>query len=73
LIESGRSEDLWNELQKQMEEKGYAVIEGSITIRPNVPYIQVPLHTNSGIGGMDGTNGRDRSGLQGSLGEKRSA
>jgi len=44
-----------------------------ITIRPNVPYIQVPLHTNSGIGGMHGTNGRNRSGLQGSLGEKRSA
>jgi hypothetical protein len=43
------------------------------TIRPNVPYIKIPLHTNSCIGGMDDTNGRARSGLQGSLGEKRSA
>jgi IS5 family transposase len=30
LIKSGRSKDLWKELQKQMEEKGYAVKEGSI-------------------------------------------
>jgi hypothetical protein len=43
------------------------------TIRPNVPYIKIPLHTNWCIGGIDDTNGRARSGLQGSLGEKRSA
>ena len=30
LIKSGRSKDLWKELQRQMEEKGYAVKEGSI-------------------------------------------
>lgn len=30
LIECGRSQDLWKELQKQMEEKGYVVKEGSI-------------------------------------------
>ena len=30
LIKSGRSKDLWRELQRQMEEKGYAVKEGSI-------------------------------------------
>ena len=30
LIKSGRSDDLWKELQRQMEEKGYAVKEGSI-------------------------------------------
>lgn len=30
LIKSGKSKDLWQELQKQMEEKGYAVREGSI-------------------------------------------
>ena len=30
LIKSGRSKDLWNELQRQMEERGYAVKEGSI-------------------------------------------
>ena len=53
--------------------KKYAIIIKYITIRPNVPYIKIPLHTNSCIGGMDDTNGRARSGLQGSLGEKRSA
>jgi transposase, IS5 family len=30
LIKSGKSKDLWKELQRQMEEKGYAVKEGSI-------------------------------------------
>ena len=30
LIKSGRSKDLWKELQRQMEERGYAVKEGSI-------------------------------------------
>jgi len=30
LIKSGKSKDLWQELQRQMEEKGYAVKEGSI-------------------------------------------
>jgi hypothetical protein len=30
--------------------------EVRFTIRPNVPYIKVHLHTNSGIGGIDGTN-----------------
>jgi IS5 family transposase len=30
LIKSGKSKDLWEELQRQMEEKGYAVKEGSI-------------------------------------------
>jgi transposase, IS5 family len=30
LIKSGKSNDLWKELQRQMEEKGYAVKEGSI-------------------------------------------
>jgi hypothetical protein len=52
---------------------GHLITHGDFTIRPNVPYIKIPLHTNSCIGGMDDTNGRARSGLQGSLGEKRSA
>src|SRR5512137_1234448 len=30
LIKSGKSKDLWQELQKQMDEKGYTVKEGSI-------------------------------------------
>jgi IS5 family transposase len=30
LIESGRFEDLWDELQRQIDEKGYTVKEGSI-------------------------------------------
>ncbi len=30
LIKSGRFEDLWRELQRQIDEKGYTVKEGSI-------------------------------------------
>jgi transposase, IS5 family len=30
FCKSGRSDDLWKELQRQMEERGYAVKEGSI-------------------------------------------
>ena len=32
------------------------IVDELFTIRPNVPYIEVPLHTNLCIGGIDGTN-----------------
>jgi transposase, IS5 family len=39
LIKSGKSKDLWAELQRQMEEKGYAVKEGSIQDATFITYI----------------------------------
>jgi hypothetical protein len=40
----------------QKEEAPYLFIKDLFTIRPNVPYIKISSHTNSSLGGTDGTS-----------------